>query len=57
MINTRNSGEVKVMRVKALVIFFIFCFINTLTASENILNPFEVIEELLVILWGSGWLA
>jgi len=33
------------MRVKALVIFFIFCFTNTLAASENILDPFEVIKE------------
>ena len=33
------------MRVKALVIFLIICFTNILTASENILDPFEVIKE------------
>ena len=33
------------MRFKALVIFFIICFTNILTASENIPDPFKVIKE------------
>ncbi len=41
----RDIRKMKKMRYKAMLIFIIICFINRVSASENILDPFEVIEE------------
>ena len=47
--------EMKKMRSKVIVVFIMFCVINRVSASENILDPFEVIKEARRLSSGPLW--